>query len=246
MSFARHRRASCLALTVFVMLGLGACSSSTTQKASSSTSAVSGNSAAALFQQLRKSSAEATSVRITGAINNGASSAKAVNVKINIAGDRGGKNLRAIIDDGTGAIEILTTAGSTYVKADAAYWTKNGTPAIAKQAAGKYLKVPAGSAAGASIPTVGTLLDQIFSKDISAASKLNTTVTKTTLAGVPAYLMTTKADQTKVYVSADGAAHLMRVEGPKGQLGALNFTEWNAVAPFKPPPASQVVVVPTR
>jgi len=251
MSFARHRRTSYLAVAVAVSLGLSACASNTSDTkakpgASSSSSAVEkGSSASALFQQLRRSSAAAKSVRIKGSITNGATStSKAMTVKVDIAGDRAGKNLRAMVNDGTGAIEILTVGGQTYLKADAAYWTKNGTAAIAKQAAGKYIKVPAASAAGMSDLTVGKLLDQIFAKDISTEGKLNTTVTKTEVNGAPAYLMTTKADATKVYVSADGQTRLLRVEGPKGQLGSLDFTEWDAVAPVSAPPANQLTTIP--
>ena len=76
-----------------------------------------GNPAAALFPQVRKSSAAAKSVRIKGAITNGATTTKvAVNVQIDVAGDRAGKNLKAVVNDGTGAIEILTAGGRTYVK----------------------------------------------------------------------------------------------------------------------------------
>jgi hypothetical protein len=249
MSITRHRRTAVLAIAVTAALCLSACTTSTSEKAKaggSASTAMAGNSSEALFSQLRKTSAEAKSVRIKGAISNGATAtSKAVNVTIDIAGDRAGKNLRAVVNDGTGTVEILTAGGGTYLKADSAYWTKNGNATIAKLAAGKYVKIPAGSATGASIPTVGKLLDQIFAKDISAASKLNTTVKKTEVAGIPAYLMTTKADQTKVFVSAQGNAHLMRVEGPTSKLGALDFTEWNAVAPYSPPPASQVVTIPT-
>ena len=248
MSIARHRPTAGLALALAVALGLSACTTSTTEKAKSAGSATAslpGNSAEALFQQLRKSSAAAKSVRIKGTITNGATTtSKAMTVQIDIAGDRAGKNLRATVNDGTGAVEILTAGGQTFLKADTAYWTKNGTAAIAKLAAGKYIKVPAGSAAGMSELTVGKLLDQIFAKDISAEGKLNTKVDKAEVGGVPAYLMTTKADATKIYVSADGQARLLRVEGPHGQLGSLNFTEWDAVAPVSPPSAGQIVTIP--
>lgn len=256
MSFATHRRTSCLALAASAVLGLSACSSSsstgTTSPAKASSSASSSasspktasDSAAALFDQLRKSGTAAKSVRIKGSITNGSTNEKAVKVTVDIAGDREGKNMQAIVNDGTGAIEILTVGGQTYLKADTAYWTKNGSAAIAKIAAGKYIKVPAGSAAGIGGLTVGKLMDQIFAKDISAAGKLNTTVTKTQINEVPAYLMTTKLDDTKIYVSADGTAHLLRVEGAKGQQTRLDFTEWNAVAPASPPPADQLAKLP--
>jgi phage tail sheath protein FI len=234
---------------VAVALALSACASNTSEtkpKSGSSSSAVeTGNSASALFQRLRKNSAAAKSVRIKGSITNDATTtSKAMTVKVDIAGDRAGKNLQAIVNDGTGAIEILTVGGQTYLKADKAYWTKNGTAAIAKLAAGKYIKVPAASAAGMSDLTVGKLLDQIFAKDISAEGKLNTNVTKTVVNGIPAYLMTTKADATKIYVSADGQTRLLRVEGPTGKLGSLDFTEWDAVAPVSAPPANQLATVP--
>lgn len=254
MSYARHRRESYLALAAAVALPLSACSSSTpageapsakappSSSSSATSAATTDSSAAALLEQLRKSSAAAKSVWVKGTINN-ASTAKAVKLQINIAGDRAGKNMRAIVNDGTGEIEILTAGGQTYLKADTAYWTKNGTAVIAKLAAGKYIKVPPESAAGIGALTVGTLLDQIFAKDMSTATKLNTRVAKTTVSGVPAYVMTTKSDNTKIYVSADGQARLLRVEAAKNQ-GTVDFAEWNAVAPVSAPPADQQVDIP--
>jgi hypothetical protein len=251
MSYAGHRRESYLALAAAVTLALSACSSSTSPagkaspaKAPTSSSSATGNSAPALLEQLRKSSAAARSVRVQGTINNNASTAKAVKLKINIAGDRAGKNMRAIINDGTGEIEILTAGGQTYLKADTAYWTKNGTAAVAKQAAGKYIKVPAASAAGVSALTVGSLLDQIMAKDMSSSSKLNTKVEKTNVNGVPAYALTTKEDGTKIFVSADGQARLLRVQGSKKQPGTVDFTDWDAVPPVSAPPADQLVSIP--
>jgi phage tail sheath protein FI len=251
MSLAGHRRASYLALAAAVTLALSACSSSTPSvkappsSSSSATSAtVTASSPAALLEQLRKSSAAAKSVRVKGTITNNANTAKKVTLTINIAGDRAGKNMQAIVNDGTGAIEILTTGGQTYLKADNAYWTKNGSAAIAKLAAGKYIKVPATSAAAIGGLTVGTLLDQIFAKDMSTASKLSTKVEKANVNGVPAFLMMTKSDGTKIYVTADGKALLLRVEGSKNQPGTVDFTEWDAVAPVGPPPAGQVATIP--
>ena len=67
---------------------------------------------------------------------------------------------------------------------------------------------------------------------------------KTEVNGVPAYLMTTKLADTKIYVSADGRARLLRVEGSQGQQATLDFTEWNAVPPASPPPADQMAKIP--
>ena len=110
-------------------------------------------------------------------------------------------------------------------------------------AAGKYILVPAGSAANMSDSNVGKLLTQIYA---SAAGQLSTKVVKTEVNGVPAYLRTTNTDDTKPYVSADGQARLLRVEGSKGQLSAWDFTEWNAVPPVTAPAADQITTIPTK
>ena len=242
MSFARHRRTSYLALAAAIALGLSACASTTpTNKAKpiSSSSATTAPDAAAVYQLMRTSAAAAKSVHIKGAFIE-----KGQKLQIDVAGDRAGTNTRVIVDDGNGAVEILTVNGRFYLKADAAYWTKNGS-AAAKVAAGKYVTVPAGSAAGMDVFKVGTLLDQILAKDMSNVQKLNTQVEETEVDGVSAYLMTDKigGDGSRIYVSADGQARLIRIESPKGE-GLLNFTEWDAVAPVSAPPADQLVELP--
>ena len=89
-----------------------------------------------VYQQMRSNAAAAKSVHIKGAFIE-----KGQKLQIDIAGDRAGTNTRVIVNDGTGAVEILTVNGHFHLKANAAYWTKNGSAAIAKVAAGKYLAV---------------------------------------------------------------------------------------------------------
>jgi len=240
-------------MAVALALALGACTSTSTTNqpreggaASSSTVGSGASSTATLFTQLRKNGAAAKSVRIKGSLTNGTAST-AARVKVDIAGDRAGKNTRVTADDGTGIVEILTAGGKSYLKADAAFWTKNGSAAIARSAAGKYVEVPAGSSAVMGDISVGKLLDRVFAKDLSAVGKLNTKVTASEVNGVPAYLMTTKADGTRIYVSTDAQARLLRVEGVKGAKGqgtTLDFSQWNAVPPASAPPASQLTKIP--
>jgi hypothetical protein len=86
--------------------------------------------------------------------------------------------------------------------------------------------------------TVDKLLDQIFTQDIARGNQLNTKMDKTDVGMVPVLLMTAKAEGTRIYGLADGQAHLLRVEGPKGQLGALDFTQRDALAPVSARPAN--------
>ena len=202
--------------------------------------ATSGPSAADIYKQAQKSAAAAKSVRITGSFTESGKK-----LQIDVAGDRAGTNTKAIVNDGTGVIEILTVGGSYYFKADAAYWTKNGSAALATLAAGKYVTVPAQSAASLGNLKMGTLLDTILSADMSTAGKLTTNVDKTVVGGVPAYVLTDKiaSNGAKIYVSADGKNRLLRLVSPKTQ-GSLDFTQWDAVAPVSPPSADQIVKLP--
>ena len=150
---SRSRRAPYLsvALAAAVALSLSGCGTvnktdNAKKSAASVTSAAKAlPSAKVVYEQMRKNVTAAKSVRIKGEITNAGKQ-----MKIDIAGDRDGKNTRAMMNDGTGQVELLTARGSVYLKADAAYWTKNASAAVAKVAAGKYLKIPAGTGAGVS------------------------------------------------------------------------------------------------
>lgn len=152
----------------------------------------------------------------------------------------------------TSAPSSLTIDSTTYLKADAAYWTKNGSAALAKIASGKYVKLPAGSVAGLDDFKVGPLMDQLFNDGTSSADKMSATVETTDVGGVPAYLMTTRnGDGTKIYVTADGRARLLRAVSPKKHVGALDFgagtldfSEWDAVATISAPPVDQILQIP--
>jgi hypothetical protein len=195
-------------------------------------------SAKVLYQQMRKSVAAANSVRIKGAVTD-----SGTKLTIDVAGDRDGTNARALVNDGTGEAELLTTGGNTYVKADAAYWTKNGSAALAKVAAGRYVKIPAGSGVADGLK-VSKLLDGVFT-DLPLAGALQKVVV-TDLDGAPAYLLTDRigSGDGKIYVSADGKSNLLRLVSTKGSAGSLAFSDWNAVRPVKAPPASKILKIP--
>ena len=197
-----------------------------------------GPSATEVYQQMRTSAVAAKSVHIKGSfIDNGKK------LQIDVAGDRTGTNSRAIVNDGTDTLEILSVNGSYYFKADAAFWTKNGGAAVAKLTADKYVKVPAASATDMGNLKIGTLLGKILATDMSAVQNLTTNVQKTAVGGVPAYLMTDKigSDGAKIYVSADGKARLLRLQGPKA---SMDFTQWDSVPPLSPPRADQIATIP--
>jgi hypothetical protein len=242
---ASYVRASYLLVAAAVAVSLSGCitnNKTDSAKMGSSQSATSATkevpTAKVLYDAMRKNLAAAKSVHIKGEINSAGKK-----LKIDIAGDRDGKNTKATMNDGTVGAELLTVGADTYIKADAAYWAKNGSPAIAKIAAGKYIKAPAGT--GASDLKVGTLLDEVFTKELPLAGALQK-VEAADVAGVPAYLLTDKvgAANGKLYISADGQSNLLRIVSMNADSGTLDFTDWNAVEPMTAPPSSQVVKIP--
>jgi len=246
MSFMRQRFTPYPALLAAVALSLGACTSTTAagvvtaRSASTAPSAVAtAPTAAAAYQLMRKSGASATSVHIKGAYSD-----MGQLTHLDVAGDRAGMTMRMRVNFGSGVIEVLKVNDAFYLKADAAYWTRlEGSAAISKAAAGKYVKVPAGSAAGMGDFRVGTLLGQVLTGDVSAAGELNPQVQKTDVDGVPGYLMTAKVGDVKLYISADGQGRLLRAESAK--TGNLDFTQWDSVAPTSAPPADQLAKTPS-
>jgi hypothetical protein len=241
----RQLRTPYLALLGSVALSLSACSSITavgdakTRSAPSATSATA-RTTAVVYQQMRRSATGAKSVHIKGVFTD-----RGQQTQLDVAGDLSGTSMRMSVNFGAGVIEVLKVHGDFYLKADAAYWTRlEGSAATARTVADKYVKVPAGSAAGMGDFRLGTLLDKVFAEDISTAGVLNTKVQATDVVGMPAYLMTAKAGgDAKLYVSADGQARLLRAEGTKD--GTLEFTEWDSVVPTLAPPADQQAKTPS-
>lgn len=240
----RHSRTPSLVLVVAVLLSLSACTSTTASasaktNSSSTSGARAAPTAAAVYQLMRKSGAAAKSVRMRGTYTNNGQE-----LQIDAAGDRAGRTMKLLVNFGLGGIEVLKVNDDFYIKADAAFWTRlDGSAAISALAAGKYVKVPPGSAAGMGDFRLGALLDQVLANDVFSAGRLNTKVKTTDVDGVPAYLLTTKVGgDAKIYVSADGQARLLRAGGTKS--GTLDFTEWDSVVPTSAPPANQLVKIP--
>jgi hypothetical protein len=242
----RHRRTSYLALAIAIALSLSACASSTAAgvgktdgSSGASPAATTVPPAAEAYRLTQKSGAAAKSVQVVGDYTD-----QGQKLKLDVSGDRAGQTMRLSVNFGTGVIEILKVNSDFYLKADAAFWMRlNGSAQTAKMAAGKFVKVPAGSAAGMGDFRVGTLLDQVFAKDIPSEDKLNPTVQKTEVDGVPAWLLTAKAgEDTKLFVSADGQGRLLRTESTKN--GTLDFTNWDSAPTTTTPPADQLAKTP--
>jgi hypothetical protein len=246
MSLMRQRRTPCFALLTAALLSLSGCAfiapggePTVSDRPGATSAATPVPTAEAVYQLMRRNGAAATSVHVRGDYTD-----KGQPLRLDVAGDRAGTNMKLLVDFGSGEIEILMVNHDFYLRAGEVFWTRLESAAVAKVAAGKYVKVPPGSAAGMGDFRVDTLLDEVFAENLSSADQLDAAVRRTTVDGVPAYLVTTKeVGEAKIYISADGQARLLRTEGAK--TGVLDFTEWDSVAPSSAPPADQQAVPPS-
>jgi hypothetical protein len=245
MSLMGQRHTLCFTLLTAAVLGLSACTlgppaggPSSGGSSNPAKTATPVPAATAVYQLMLQSGAAATSVHVIGDYTDNGQP-----LQLDVAGDRAGVTMRLLVDFGTGGIEILKVNDDFFLKAGATFWTRLESAAAAQVAAGKYVKVASGSAAGMGDFRVGMLLDHVFAEVLPGADELNTTVQVSEVGGVPAYLMTTTvAGDAKIYVSADGLARLLRTEGAK--TGTLAFTEWSSVEPVVAPAQDQRAIVP--
>ena len=214
----------------------GVAGSEPSTAAASSTQPIPG--AEELWTAAQASMKAATSVRIKGTATN-----KGVTIPVEMAGTRDGSNAKVVVSQNDWTAELIMISGTTYVKGNAAYWTMAGVPAARVQAIGtKYVRT---TAMDTSKMDVGAMMDELATINFNLVDKLNIKVEQADLAGVPAYVMSqrvsTSQGDLKAWVSAEGKANLLKLIVVGGENPTdLDFSDWNAVAPFTAPPADQI------
>jgi hypothetical protein len=181
----------------------------------------------------------ATSAHVKGSATTGS-----LQVSVEIIGNRDGTNSKMTTNTAGGGLgEVLTIGASQFVKGDAAFWKQAGVsdPVIATIGT-KYVKTPTSKDNGAI--TIGDALDSMAGASFNLVDVVNLKVDKVDLNGTAAYLISERVattDQLKMWVSADGASNLLKLQSAGTSPVDLTFSEWNAVAPFSAPPADQIV-----
>lgn len=223
----------------------GSASSSSSESSSSSSSTTTDSKAPAadkLFADMKTSAAAATSLRLAGNLSQGGKA-----MSIDISGTRDGSNQTALVTLDGGTATVLTVGGKDYVKADKTFWTAQGLGQVSDMVGDKYLtSASMGNSMSAEF-NIGKLLDEMFATEFTTIDSLNTNVEKADLDGVAAYKMTERVggdDNTEIWVSADGQAHLLKITGMyENAPMTLTFSDWNTVPQFPAPPADQVMSV---
>ena len=106
-----------------------------------------------------------------------------------------------------------------------------------------YRQMRASAAAARSVHVKGAFVEQGKKLQIDVAGDRAGQSSRAIVNAGTGEIEIPSVNGSKIYVSTDGLARLMRVEGAKDE-GALDFTEWDAVPPLSPPPRDQIVTLP--
>jgi hypothetical protein len=187
---------------------------------------------ASLVHTMRNDFRHATSLRMAGHLRQQGRQV-ALDIGLLRSGDFGG----TVVLSGA-RVRVLRSGTSTYAFVSRSFFRylhdSRGVPAAACSViCGKYLKVPAGAIPDVSLASLARQITQNAS-----APKGKATVTVTTFAGKPAYKVS-HAGQA-AFFAKNGHHYLIGFESGK-QDASVTFSQWNAVPPVSPPPASKVV-----
>ncbi len=216
------------AATAITALVLAGCSSGSTSTPGGTTASV--PSVAALISSMKSGFASAESVRMTGTLHE-----QGKTITLNLGMLRNG-DMSGTLNVGSTHLTLIVTGGKAYELVTKEFFRTiqqhtHVPDAVCNLMCGKYLAVPIGSFTSFSLPGMTSQIE----KKIPVPSSI--VAVRTTYRGQPAYQLS--GDGTKLYLARNGVHYLLGMVAP-ANFGMLNFSDWNAVPPVTPPPASQV------
>jgi hypothetical protein len=245
-SLNRFAAVGALAAAVAVAVSISACGSGgSSSSGTTGSSALAGKSADQIVQKSVSDLKAASSVRITGTVNNNGQGITLNLTDVAAQGCQGTIGLTASAT-ATGSAAMSGTAslvvvGSTvYMKLDQSFFKNLGLPeSIFADVTGKYIKLTAKSdlASFAQLCDPSNLSSS-FAKEDTGFVKSGTA----TIGGQPALAFTQPkhAGSGTVYISDSATPEIVRIAGT-GSQGSIDFSDYNAHATVTAPPASQVV-----
>jgi ribosomal protein S9 len=135
-------------------------------------------------------------------------------------------------------VNLVLLAGKAYVKVDQAFLKEAGLPASdCSSMCGRYLAVPSSQLGQAGSLTLSSLMSQMLSKIPSVNNDTSEVFVRSTLNGQP--VLKGSGDGVTLEVAGSGPPYPLLIT-QAGQ-GTVAFSEWNAVPPITPPPASDII-----
>lgn len=164
----------------------------------------------------------ATSATVTGtASNNG----QAVGIDLTLTRGTGGSGSLTI---GGQKVEIINAAGTSYLRAPAAFWAKAGIPqAVSDLLADRWITAPATGSSAAAFSGFTQFTDMAAIVDGLLEGIVPTDVGQRTMVdGQPAVTVLDK-DGNSLAVSVTGEPYPLRFTEKTGKPGDVVFSDWN-------------------
>jgi hypothetical protein len=216
-------RAAGLAAVLAVGLTVAACSSQS----------AGGKTAAQLVPEIQAAADAATSVHVAGSVLKG-NQTTTIDVSID------GESVSGYLGTYGTQFYVLSVAGESYVKVDAAFLNSERAPAsLCATICGKYVELSESGAVEISeLLSMQQLDKDVFNnQSMSSFASSDCNFSPATLHG-QSVLQCSQGGYT-LDVAAHGQPYLVYWSGPDAQH--LTFSDWNSVALPSAPPASQVV-----
>jgi hypothetical protein len=187
---------------------------------------------AVLLRQMSAALRAASSVHISGTIQQGGKSL-GVNLSLTRSGGFSGQ-----VSDNGAVLTVLGTHGHSYLKVSAAFLRIAHLPATdCSLFCGKYLQYPAVQSQELFTRLNMASMTHSMTSPLARRVKFLGAVT---LGGQLAWLLQ-DADGSSVYVAAHGKPYVLRAVAAPPSKDSADLTQWDAVRIPGPPPASQVV-----
>jgi hypothetical protein len=213
----RRRQARALALPVLIVAAavLAGCGGS-----SGGGNGVASKPPRAILAAAQAAADAATSVHVSGSIE-GASAHESFDIEI-----LAGKGTRGTVSSAGASFDLIDTAGTLYMKGDAAFYERVGGKRAARRLEGKWLKAPASDPRVQPVLRL-TDLHGLIAVSLAGHSKL-VSAGKRVVHGVDAVGVRDAAKGETVYVATTGPPYPVQISKTGLGGGTLTLDRWNA------------------
>jgi hypothetical protein len=209
-----------LGLLAAMLAGCGGGSSS------SSENGVASKSPADIVAAAKAAADAAASVHLAGAVNEGTP----LSLDLELLSGKGGRG--RITQNGL-SFELVTFAGTVYIKGSPEFYRHIGGPAAAQLFQGKWLKAPASSGEFASITSL-TDLRKLLDTTLASHGTLANGGTAT-VKGQKAVVVKDVSKGGRLYVATTGTPFPLEIARGGASGGSIVFDRWNQAVTITPP-----------
>ncbi|MFB2572322.1 MULTISPECIES: hypothetical protein [Micrococcus] len=195
-----------------------------------------------VWPEVREGIQNASSVKIVGEMDQNGQ-----NVSLDMAGQTDDSSFGGKVTADGISMELVGNKEFTYIKPDAAFWEQQGAAAMQEMAGDKWIESPADIGMNMSSFYEG-FRDESPEADEFADTEYTSEEVEHNGQQVYKYTGTDKDSGDPIVVMINKDNQLVRIESQGDSedsgIGAIDFSEWNAVEPFEMPADEEIFSIP--